>query len=84
MAKLISSIDEIIALLNGNDPNRPWYRVPGYSKLSKAEITEGPKGFGVNSTSKSTLLVVFVNSKTGEVRLFVAKWIEEEANKKLS
>ena len=69
MAKQIITVREILDSLNGKGKNEPWTEISGIGVLSSAKIL----GNLVIDDTQKLALKLFVHSKTGELKSFIAK-----------
>jgi len=72
MAKKIYTQAQIIADLEKQTPG-PWVPMNGVHLALRASIT----GDVIDTGTEGMALKYFLNSRTAEVRPFVAKWIDE-------
>lgn len=80
MSIKINSVKGILDKLNGEGKTSPWIEVPNYFSISGAALTTGQ----ISITGTDTIAVkVFVNVSTGEIKTYVAKWIDDNANQLL-
>lgn len=77
---IIRTIDQILEDLNGKGKSGPWIRMPNYYALSESEITSNQ----IKMINRSLALIGFFNTEKAEVKFYVAKFIEDEASKKLT
>lgn len=73
MAVKITSIRKILDELNGKNKTAPWVPLNGVTFLSQAQIKPvdqiyvGPDGL---------VLKAFINTSTGEIKTYLAKWTD--------
>lgn len=79
MASRITTSKEILEALNKGEKDRPWYEGAGYYVISQAELEKN----SIKPGSRSVALKVFLNKKTGEIKTYVAKWVDDKANELL-
>jgi hypothetical protein len=77
----LTSIRAILDELNGKGKNEPWVELPGYSTLQGAAIQKKNQ---IDFITMATALKLFVNNKTGELKSYVAKWVDDNASQLLS
>jgi len=63
-----------------NDKGGDWVRIPGFQSLSQADIADD----SIKVSGNSIGLVSFFNNENAEIRFFIAKYIDTEANSKLT
>ena len=80
MAEQRNTVEKILDELNKGDATRPWILVDGLFQLSGAKI-ETEK---VVDDPRAIALKIFLNKKTTEVRMYVAKWLNDPEAKNLS
>ena len=67
-AKVLAKVKE----LNGGETGH-WLAIPGYHALTKVELNQGNANFFPGT---GVILKVFVNGRTGEIRIFPAPMFE--------
>lgn len=72
MAKKIYSKAKIIEELNASTPG-PWQELEGVHLVMRAAVN----GSVVDQGQQGMVVKYFLNSRTAEIRSFVAKWIDE-------
>lgn len=77
MAKKVYSIEKILADLNKNVSGTQWLAVEGVFSINKSTIDKDTKK--VMPEGESLVLKTFIKPDTGEVRIFVAKILEDES-----
>lgn len=81
MAIPITTVKKILEELNGPGKNSPWSEVPSTYILSSVSIS-GPGQ--INIQQDGLILKVFINLLTGEIKTYLAKWIDIPEAKYLS
>lgn len=80
MARQVYTIKQILVDLNNGLDDKPW--VPAEQLLSIPTAKINVQSNTVDPAGAAIALKGFINVKTGELRTFVAKWLDEpEANK---
>lgn len=69
-------IADILKELNGEPSTNTWIQVPGYYGLSKPGI-EAAGNLNFLAPKEGIALIVFLNTKNGEIRSFVAKYTDD-------
>lgn len=72
MANRINTIQNVLNELNNGLPNQPWYPIPSVFTLKSASVTNGE----INDDQQILVVKVFVNTTTGEIKTYVAKWLD--------
>jgi hypothetical protein len=77
----ITTTRKILDSLNGKDKNSPWVVVPSLYTLTAAGIS--PVNGKVDLQSEGLILKVFINESTGEIKTYLAKFIEDVSERSL-
>ncbi len=79
MAEEKNKIQNILDELNHGDSTKPWVSLPGIYGLFGSKIEKE----SVNMNEKAIALKLFLNTKTVEVKSYIAKWLDEPEAKDL-
>ncbi|MFZ2072801.1 MAG: hypothetical protein WAV10_03960 [Minisyncoccia bacterium] len=79
MANKVNTIEKILEELNGEGKIGPWYEIINYFSMPGAEL-----GHNIVNVGKETIATkLFYNEKTGEIKSFIAKYVDDNANELL-
>lgn len=76
MATKVYSISKILDDLNKDLPSKLWMPIDGVFLYSQGKVDTINKK--VNPELNNLVIKSFINKETGEVRSYLAKWLEDE------
>jgi len=70
---ITQTIQQILDTLNGTQLDRPWIAIDGYYAINQTNIVNGVVNFNQNS---GIILKAFFNKNTGEIKTYIAKYLD--------
>jgi len=73
MAAQVTTVKKILEELNGVGKTTPWVEVPGVYSVSSVSVIAVAQ---VNTNGQAMVLKLFINNSTGEIKYYIAKWLD--------
>jgi hypothetical protein len=73
MATQITTVRKILDELNGVGKDTPWNEIPQTYTLTSVKVNVVGTA---DLQPQGVLLKLFINSKTGEIKTYLAKWLD--------